>query len=133
RHRGLLPHPPAGVATEGAAVPDDAVWAAGDLACGDVVMFHGLTVHAACENATDRLRLSIDFRYRPARPRPPAPYVAARGARLFHRRGCGWAARIPEAERVEFDRAAEAEGQGRAGCPVCGPEILDGRGPGRRQ
>ncbi|MBI2490695.1 MAG: phytanoyl-CoA dioxygenase family protein, partial [Candidatus Rokubacteria bacterium] len=123
-HRGgLLPHPPVGVATEGARVPEDSVWAAGDLACGDVVMFHGLTVHAACENATDRLRLSIDFRYRPARPRPPAPYVAARGARLYHRGACPWVARLSEPGREGFERAAEAEGRGLAACPVCEPSI----------
>ena len=127
-HRGgLLPHPPAGVTTEGAAVPEDSVWAAGDLACGDVVMFHCLTVHAACENVSDRLRLSIDFRYRPARPRPPAPFVAGRGARLVHRRDCAWVARIAEPDRVYFERPAEAEGQGLAGCPSCEPSIVDGR------
>jgi TatA/E family protein of Tat protein translocase len=49
------------------------------------------------------------------------PYLAQRGARLFHARGCGWAGRIPEAERVYFKRVAEAREAGLAACPVCDP------------
>ncbi len=49
------------------------------------------------------------------------PYLAQRGARLFHTRECGWTARISEAERVYFKRVGEAREQGLAPCPVCEP------------
>jgi len=50
-----------------AVVPDDAVWATADYACGDVLAVHCLTVHRACPNLTrDRVRISADFRYEPA-------------------------------------------------------------------
>lgn len=58
-------------------------------------------------------------------PEPPAeptdPYVAQRGARLFHRASCGWVARIPEADRVGFKVMADAVDQGLSKCPVCEP------------
>lgn len=48
-------------------IPEDATWAFGDYACGDVLMFNCLTLHQAAPNLTaDRLRLSADFRYRPS-------------------------------------------------------------------
>jgi sec-independent protein translocase protein TatA len=49
------------------------------------------------------------------------PYVAQRGAKLFHIRTCGWTARIPEAERVYFKRVADARESGLVNCPVCEP------------
>ncbi|MFQ5829888.1 MAG: twin-arginine translocase TatA/TatE family subunit [Candidatus Methylomirabilia bacterium] len=49
------------------------------------------------------------------------PYVAQRGARLFHTRECNWAARIAEPSRTYFKRVAEAREQGLAACPVCEP------------
>jgi sec-independent protein translocase protein TatA len=49
------------------------------------------------------------------------PYVAQRGAKLFHTRGCGWVKRIPEAERVYYKRVADAKETGLATCPVCEP------------
>jgi TatA/E family protein of Tat protein translocase len=49
------------------------------------------------------------------------PYCAQRGARLFHRRECGWASRIPEVDRVYLKRVADARDQGFAECPVCAP------------
>jgi TatA/E family protein of Tat protein translocase len=49
------------------------------------------------------------------------PYLAQRGAKLFHGQDCGWAKRIPEAERVYFKRVADAKEAGFAGCPVCDP------------
>ena len=49
------------------------------------------------------------------------PYVARRGARLFHRRDCAFAARITEVDRVYMKRATEAEEQGLGRCPVCEP------------
>jgi hypothetical protein len=68
-HRlGLRPHAPVAVGggVVGTDVPDDATWAASDLEAGDVVLFSALTVHRALDNATaDRLRVSVDYRYRP--------------------------------------------------------------------
>ena len=49
------------------------------------------------------------------------PYLAQRGAKLFHTRDCGWAKRIPEIDRVYFKRVAEAKESGLALCPVCEP------------
>jgi len=49
------------------------------------------------------------------------PYCAQRGSRLFHRRDCGWVARIPEAERVYMKTMTEAREQGLSTCPVCEP------------
>jgi sec-independent protein translocase protein TatA len=49
------------------------------------------------------------------------PYLAARGSKLFHSRGCGWVKRIPEVERVYFKRVAEAKEAGFSVCPVCEP------------
>jgi len=52
---------------------------------------------------------------------PGESYVAQRGAKLFHRRDCGWVKRIPEVERVFFKRVAEARDAGLGACPVCEP------------
>lgn len=75
-HRaGLRPHAPitTGGGAVGTDVPDDATWAASDLEPGDVVLFSALTVHCALDNATaDRLRVSVDFRYRPG----PSPVTS---------------------------------------------------------
>jgi len=49
------------------------------------------------------------------------PFLARRGARLFHRRQCLWVARIAEPDRVYFKRFAEAREQGLQTCPVCEP------------
>ena len=49
------------------------------------------------------------------------PLVAQRNSRLFHRRECSWASRIPELERVYLKRVAEAREQGFIECPVCEP------------
>jgi TatA/E family protein of Tat protein translocase len=49
------------------------------------------------------------------------PYLAQRGAKLFHARACGWVKRIPETERVYFKRVAEARDAGFVVCPVCEP------------
>jgi sec-independent protein translocase protein TatA len=61
----------------------------------------------------------------PAEPAPAlegsSPYCAQGGARLFHRRQCTWAARIPDAERVDLKRAVDARDQGFVACPVCEP------------
>jgi TatA/E family protein of Tat protein translocase len=49
------------------------------------------------------------------------PYLAQRGARLFHSRTCGWAAKIAEPERVYWKRVADAREAGLTACPVCEP------------
>jgi Tat protein translocase TatB subunit len=49
------------------------------------------------------------------------PFVAKRGARLFHRRECSWVGRIPEIDRVYLKRVADARDQGFVECPVCEP------------
>ena len=49
------------------------------------------------------------------------PYLAQRAAKLFHGRDCGWAKRIPEAERVYWKSVADAREAGFASCPVCEP------------
>jgi TatA/E family protein of Tat protein translocase len=49
------------------------------------------------------------------------PLVAQRGARLFHRRDCSWVRRIAAADRVGFQKVAEARDQGFVTCPVCEP------------
>jgi Tat protein translocase TatB subunit len=49
------------------------------------------------------------------------PLVAQRNSRLFHRRECSWASRIPELERVYLKRVSEAREQGFIECPVCEP------------
>jgi TatA/E family protein of Tat protein translocase len=49
------------------------------------------------------------------------PYLAQRGAKLFHTRDCGWVKRIPEMDRVYFKRVADAKDAGLATCPVCEP------------
>lgn len=39
-------------------------WHASGFECGDVLIFHGLTVHRGLHNTTeDRIRLSVDYRY----------------------------------------------------------------------
>ena len=52
---------------------------------------------------------------------PGEPYCAQRGSRLFHRRECSWVARIPESERIDIKRMADARDQGFVTCPVCEP------------
>lgn len=58
----------------------------------------------------------------PAAPIPVGePYVAQRGAKLFHSRECGWVKRVAEPDRIYFKRVAEAKEAGFAVCPVCDP------------
>ncbi len=38
-------------------------WVSGDFKLGDAIAFHSLTVHRALENRTERMRLSVDYRY----------------------------------------------------------------------
>lgn len=47
-----------------AAVGDD--WVGGPVNAGDVLLFHSLTVHAASQNASHRMRISLDCRFQDA-------------------------------------------------------------------
>jgi ectoine hydroxylase-related dioxygenase (phytanoyl-CoA dioxygenase family) len=38
-------------------------WVGGDLELGDALVFHSLTMHRALPNTTDRMRLSVDYRF----------------------------------------------------------------------
>jgi len=68
RHGVLPPHQAEGAG--GLGVDTDALgltWVAGDMAAGDCLIFHSLTVHRGRDNVSaDRLRLSVDYRYQGA-------------------------------------------------------------------
>lgn len=68
QHSGLLPTITApgagGLAVE--TDDDDPDWVSDDYEAGDALVFHSLTVHGAVPNVTDRLRLSVDYRYQSA-------------------------------------------------------------------
>lgn len=49
------------------------------------------------------------------------PFLAQRGAKLFHARDCGWARQVAEPERLYFKRVADAKEAGFLVCPVCDP------------
>ncbi|TXH91683.1 MAG: phytanoyl-CoA dioxygenase [Pseudomonas sp.] len=38
-------------------------WVTGNYQQGDVLIFHSLTLHRALDNLTDRMRISVDYRY----------------------------------------------------------------------
>jgi ectoine hydroxylase-related dioxygenase (phytanoyl-CoA dioxygenase family) len=42
-------------------------WVSGQVNAGDVLIFHGLTIHAATPNSSDRMRLSLDYRFQDAK------------------------------------------------------------------
>lgn len=66
---GLMPHAGEGAGKQGIAIAQEETWASQDLAAGDVIFFHGLTVHRALDNVTsDRLRISVDYRYQATAP-----------------------------------------------------------------
>jgi len=57
---GLLPHhAEAGCET----ACSQAEWVSFDFACGDALLVHKLTAHRALPNASDRVRVSVDFRF----------------------------------------------------------------------
>jgi hypothetical protein len=82
---GFLPsHPGKGAGGQEVDVPKGATWAASSFRCGDVVMFHSLTIHQGRDNATaDRLRVSVDYRYQPLsapiHPSSMEPHMAGFG------------------------------------------------------
>ncbi|MEJ0016866.1 MAG: phytanoyl-CoA dioxygenase family protein [Acetobacteraceae bacterium] len=43
--------------------PLEGRWVSGDVAIGDVLLFHSMTVHKGLPNRSDRLRMSMDVRY----------------------------------------------------------------------
>ena len=49
------------------------------------------------------------------------PFWAQRGSRIFHRRECTWAHRIPEPERIYLKTVTDARDAGLTTCPVCEP------------
>lgn len=57
--RGLLPTNAAGCIRSDEEIP----WTSFDLACGDALLLHKLTVHRALPNTTDQMRLSVDYRF----------------------------------------------------------------------
>lgn len=44
---------------------DDPRWASTAYQVGDLLMFHALTIHSSLVNTTERIRLSMDFRFQP--------------------------------------------------------------------
>ncbi|MBL8173964.1 MAG: phytanoyl-CoA dioxygenase family protein [Bryobacterales bacterium] len=63
-HGGMLDHTGHGIVDGGVQMPPDTVWSAGDLQCGDVILFRPLTVHRSLPNQSGtQLRISADFRY----------------------------------------------------------------------
>lgn len=71
--------------------------------------------------ATEALPDTVLDPYNPESAPVGEPYLAQRGAKLFHGRDCGWVKRIPEAERIYFKRVADAKEAGFAACPACEP------------
>jgi ectoine hydroxylase-related dioxygenase (phytanoyl-CoA dioxygenase family) len=59
-----------GYITSGAERGDD--WVGGDIHCGDLLLFHSLTVHEALPNVSNSLRISLDCRFQNYR-RPVNP------------------------------------------------------------
>jgi hypothetical protein len=82
----LGPPPPVRVLRPEAA---EAGWASTDFEVGDVLLFHGLTSHAALPNRAGRLRVSQDCRWQPAAQSAPARMLfgprAPEQGELFHR------------------------------------------------
>jgi phytanoyl-CoA dioxygenase PhyH len=42
---------------------DDERWLTAELRAGDVLLFHSMTVHGGLPNLSERIRISVDFRY----------------------------------------------------------------------
>ncbi len=64
--RAVEPVPRVGGLRVAERLEDRPGWLSADFTAGDVLVFHSLTVHAAKANRTQRLRLSVDFRYQSA-------------------------------------------------------------------
>ncbi len=70
-------------------------WVSGDLAAGDVLVFHSLTVHRSLANRTaDRLRVSVDYRYSAlGQPVSDAVLRPHFGRLAWEEIYCGWQSR----------------------------------------
>ena len=55
----------------------DLEWHASDFRVGDVLVFHSLAVHAAEDHPTDRVRITVDYRYQPLTEPVPETMMAA--------------------------------------------------------
>jgi Phytanoyl-CoA dioxygenase (PhyH) len=87
-HFGLQRDPAIGHVARETALGGD--WLGGQINAGDVLMIHSLTVHEASPNVTDRLRLSIDFRFQDStRDFNPGNLVLPRG-RTWESIYAGW-------------------------------------------
>jgi ectoine hydroxylase-related dioxygenase (phytanoyl-CoA dioxygenase family) len=87
-HFGLQHGPAPGHVARETALGGD--WLGGQINAGDVLMIHSLTVHEASPNGSDRLRLSIDFRFQDfARAFNPGNLVLPRG-RTWESIYAGW-------------------------------------------
>jgi len=65
-------------------------WVGGDINCGDVLLFHSLTVHEATPNYSSQLRISLDFRFQSyERAVNPAVFVFT-GTRSWERTYANW-------------------------------------------
>jgi hypothetical protein len=90
-------------------------WLTTDYEPGDVLVFHGLTTHAALPNRSPRLRFSAEYRWQLAdQPAPRrmviGPHGHEIGARLFRR--APWWRPVPNGLRLFDDRdGAEAPSQ----------------------
>ena len=66
-HFGVLPLEFALGAGHRQAVLDERLnalaWVGGDFQLGDMLIFHSLTLHRSLHNSTDRMRLSVDYRF----------------------------------------------------------------------
>ncbi|MGO7807200.1 phytanoyl-CoA dioxygenase family protein [Rhizobium ruizarguesonis] len=54
--------------------PPDLIWHAGDFKRGDALFFLATTLHRTVPNSSEKLRLSLDFRYQAASEPACAPY-----------------------------------------------------------
>lgn len=92
-HRsGLRPYAPSpGARVAGCEAGDlDGSWVAADLAPGDAIVFHSLTVHRALPNGPASVRLSLDARYQRVSDPVSAATVAERPDLPWDRLYEGW-------------------------------------------
>jgi ectoine hydroxylase-related dioxygenase (phytanoyl-CoA dioxygenase family) len=69
-------------------------WVGGDINRGDLLIFHSLTVHEAMPNVSDKLRISMDFRFQSYahEVNPEAFVFAGSGRRSWEKTYEGWPA-----------------------------------------
>ena len=77
-------------------VPAAARWAWSPMSCGDLLLFHSLTIHQAQRNATDRVRLAVSYRSQPcSHPVAPSSLQPHMQWLQWEELYCGWAADDP--------------------------------------